>query len=465
MLTPSNRKKSLSVFSLVMINVIAIDSLRNLPSNAATGLHIIFYYILAGIVFLLPCILITAELATNRPKTGGAYIWVRDAFGAKYGFMTIWLQWIYNVIWYPTILSFIAVNLAYLFDPTIINNKNYMVAMIIAMFTLSTILNNGGIKISSIMSSISAIIGTIIPMVAIIILGIVWIYSNRKLAITPTFNNFVPHHLNTNNIAFLVVIFFSLMGFEMSAVHAEDVVNPKKGYPRALLYSSLIVMMTMILASAAIAIVVPSNKLNIISGLDQAFALFLNNFHLSWLMPIVLILMVLGGFGGMSAWVIGPSKGLMVAAQDHCAPRFFAQNNSKGAPSNMLWAQWMVVIILSLFFLLFKSFNTWYWLLSDLTAQIALLFYILMFAAAIRLRYKTPKKPDAFRIPGGNFGIWLTGLVGIISCVFAIVIGLIPPSNMHISDIGWYEAFLIGGCILVSAVPFGIYHISKKNSS
>ncbi len=117
MYSESKKNKTLGVFSLVMINVIAIDSLRNLPSNAATGLHIIFYYIFAGIVFLLPCTLITAELATNRPKTGGAYIWVRDAFGPKYGFMTIWLQWIYNVIWYPTILSFIAVNIAYLFNP------------------------------------------------------------------------------------------------------------------------------------------------------------------------------------------------------------------------------------------------------------------------------------------------------------------------------------------------------------
>lgn len=456
--------KSLGVLSLVMINVIAIDSLRNLPSNAATGLHIIFYYLLAGLVFLLPCILITAELATNRPKTGGAYIWVRDAFGARYGFLTIWLQWIYNVIWYPTILSFIAVNVAYLFNPALVHNDAYMVPMIIAMFTLSTLANSFGMKLSSFVSTVSAIIGTLIPMIVIIILGVAWLDSTRAIAIQPTMANFLPTTLSGSNAAFLVVVFFSLMGFEMSSVHAGDVKKPKSDYPKALVYSSLIVLLTMILASAAIAIVVPTSDLNIVSGLDQAFGLFLNSFHLKWLLPIVIIFMIIGGFGGMSAWVIGPSKGLMVAAQDNCAPAAFGKSNKHGAPSTMLWAQWAVVVVLCLLFVCFKSFNTWYWILSDLTAQLALLFYVLMFAAAIKLRYITEPKADTFRIPGGNVGIWLTGLVGIAACVFAIIIGLIPPTNMQITHIGWYEALLIGGCIIFSAIPLLIYKLKQPTT-
>ena len=119
---------------------------------------------------------------------------------------------------------------------------------------------------------------------------------------------------------FLVVVFFSLMGMEMSAVHAEEVKNPQRDYPRALYYSSLIIVITSILASTAIAIVVPKNSLNIVSGLDQAFTFFFNAFHLKWLLPFVILIIILGGFGGMAAWVIGPPKGLAVAAQDGCAP-------------------------------------------------------------------------------------------------------------------------------------------------
>lgn len=455
------RNKALSVFTLVMINIIAIDSLRNLPSNAATGLQIIFYYLVAGVIFLLPCLLITAELATNRPKTGGAYIWVRDAFGAQFGFMTIWIQWIYNVIWYPTILSFIAANIAYLINPTLASNTLYMVSVIIVMFSLSTIVNCFGMRISGGLSNLSAIIGTIIPMLVIIALGILWMASGKPLAIQPSLNNFIPLHQGSGSIAFMVVILFSLMGFEMSAVHAGEVKNPKRDFPRALYISAGMVMFTMILASAAIAIVVPQHNLNIVSGLDQAFAMFLSAFHLKWMMPIVILMMILGGFGGMSAWVVGPTKGLMVAAQDGCAPAFFGKANRFQAPAAMLIAQWVIVIGLCLIFLLFKSFNTWYWMLSDLAAQLALIFYILVFAASIRLRYKTDYQPDTYRIPFGNVGIWIAGLTGIAACIMGIVVGLIPPTSLHITHIIWYEAMLIGGCIGLSLIPLLIYQSSR----
>ena len=88
------RNKPLSLLTLVMINVIAIDSLRNLPGNAQTGYHIIFYYAICALAFLLPCVLITAQLASHYPKRGGVYIWVREAFGVRAAFLTIWLQWI-----------------------------------------------------------------------------------------------------------------------------------------------------------------------------------------------------------------------------------------------------------------------------------------------------------------------------------------------------------------------------------
>ena len=99
-------KKTLSVTSLVMINVIAIDSLRTLPMGAEYGFSLVFYYLLAAITFFMPVALVAAELATGWPETGGVYVWVREAFGKKIGFITIWLQWFYNICWYPTIMAF-----------------------------------------------------------------------------------------------------------------------------------------------------------------------------------------------------------------------------------------------------------------------------------------------------------------------------------------------------------------------
>src|SRR3989338_3260434 len=126
MLTTGKNTKILSVFSLVMINVIAIDSIRTLPMSAEYGFSAVFYYLLAGLVFFIPTALVSAELATGWPETGGVYVWVREAFGKKYGFVTIWIQWFYNIFWYPTIMSLVAATVAYLFDPNLVNNRLYM---------------------------------------------------------------------------------------------------------------------------------------------------------------------------------------------------------------------------------------------------------------------------------------------------------------------------------------------------
>jgi glutamate:GABA antiporter len=457
----SSKKRVLSVFNLVMINVIAIDSLRNLPANASTGLGIVLFYLLATVCFLLPCILVTAELATHHPKTGGSYAWVKAAFGPQWGFLNIWLQWIYNVFWYPTVLIFIATNIAYLINPALATDKSFMLPMIIGMFTLATLFNTFGMKLSSLLSTLSAIFGTIIPMLLIIGLGATWLLHGKPLAISITPQHLFPKLSQLHNMAIMVVILFSLMGLEMSAVHAEEVKNPQRDYPRALLYSSIIILITMVLASAAIAIVVPQHSLNIVSGLDQAFDFFFKAFHLTWLMPVAITLVVLGAFGGMAAWVIGPTKGLAIAAEDDCAPKIFAARNKNNVPVKVLIFQWLVVMILCALFLFFKDINTWYWILSDLTAQLALLFYITLFAAAIRLRYKTPYNPAAYRIPLGNVGIWAVGLLGIISCIGAIALGFLPPDNIKIGHIVAYESFLVLGILIFSLLPFLISKLTQ----
>jgi len=457
----TNKKRVLSVFSLAMINIIAIDSLRNLPTNAENGWLIIFFYIIGTLFFVLPCILITAELSTRYPKTGGSYVWVKEAFGTRCGFFTIWLLWIYNVVWYPTILSFIAASVAYLINPALAANKFFMISMIITMFAIATIVNSYGMKTSSLISSFGAIIGTIVPMIFIIALGIVWLTLKKPLAIPFQTKALFPHMSNLKDTAFLVVVFFSLMGFEMSAAHAEEVKNPKRDFPRALIYSAIIVVISAIFASLAIAIIVPKSDLSLVSGLNQAFEYFLQAYQLQWLMPIVTLCIILGGFAGIAAWAIGPTKGLMVAAKDGSLPKFLSYQNKKGAPISILIAQLIVVILLCSLFLFFKSINTSYWILSDLTGQLALIYYIIFFAAAIRLRYKKTGELNAYKIPGKNVGIWIAGLVGLIICLIVLGLGFLPPQDLIQSTLS-YELILIIGILIFALPPLVIYQIRKK---
>jgi len=453
-------KRSLSLFSLVMINIIAIDSLRNLPVNAVNGFTIPFYYLIACLVFLIPCALITAELATHYPQTGGSYVWIRNAFGPRIGFMAIAIQWIYNVFWYPTILAFVAANIAYFINPALIDNKIYMISLIIGLFFAATVVNSFGMKTSSLISIFSAIVGTIIPMVLIIFIAIFWIVKHKVMAISPSFHNWIPNFSNSQNIAFFVVILFSVFGLEMSSTHAESVKKPEKNYPKALLYSSLFVVISLTLSTLAIAIIVPAQKLNLISGLDQAFSLFLSAEHLSFLLPLIVLAIIIGSFGSIAAWVIGPTKALVVAADDGVLPKALGYRNKRNSPVLLLALQAIFVTAICGLFIFIKNFNTSYWILSALTAQLAIIFYIIFFAAAIKLHKKTAPKANAFRLK--TWGMNLAAGLGILTCVFALFIGFIPPTSVEIHSLFSYEAILIFGVVFFSLVPF---LIARKTSA
>ncbi len=456
-------KRVLSVFSLAMINIIAVDNLRSLPIAAEYGFSLVFYYILAGLLFFIPTALIAAELATGWPQTGGVYVWVREAFGKRCAFLAIWLQWIYNVVWYPTMMAFLAGMLAYLFDPALAENKYYMLIVILVLYWLATYLNSFGMKASSILSNVGAVIGTILPMVFISILGIVWLSFGHVSQINMNWKSFLPDLSNFNNLSFLVAVLFGLIGMEMSAVHAEEVKNPQRDYPRAVLYSTVIILVTLIFAGIAIAIVVPQGKLSLVTAMLQAFTIFFDRFHLTWLIPILVILVVLGGLSGVSSWIIGPTKGLLVASEDGSIPPYFQKRNQHHAPNRLLITQAIIVTLLSTIFLFMPSVNTSYWILSALTSQLGLLFYVFLFAAAIKLRYSKPDKHRAFRIPGGNFVMWIVAGAGTVTSIAVIFFGFLPPPNIQTGSLVRYESILILGCLIFCIMPFLIYAMRKAS--
>src|SRR3990167_3089822 len=227
-------KRSLSVFAVTMINVIAVDSLRTLPFSAAYGFSLVFFYLAAAVLFFLPVAFVSAELATSWPTKGGIYIWVREAFGERWGFVIIWLQWIYNIVWYPTILAFIAGTLAYLINPDLANDKFFMFSTILIIFWGSTLLNFFSMRVSSLVSTIGALIGTLIPMTFIILLGIIWLMRGEPSQIQFSTEQMLPNFLNLNNQSFLLAVLFGLVGIEVSATHADEVKNPQQAYPRAI---------------------------------------------------------------------------------------------------------------------------------------------------------------------------------------------------------------------------------------
>lgn len=450
------RKQILGVFSLAMITAGSVDSIRNLPATALFGSSLIFFFVLGAIFFLLPSALVSAELASTTKEHGGVYVWVKNAFGLQAGFLAIWFQWIENVIWYPTILSFVAGTIGYLVSPSLASNKAFLIAVILCSFWGTTIVNLLGIKSSARFSNFCALAGLLLPMTLIIGLGTAWIFLGKPLQIHFNVHSMFVHS-NAGMWVALTGIMLSFCGMEIATVHTRDVKNPQRSYPRAMLIATLIIVFTLICGSLAIAIVLPEKNISLVAGIMQAFNAFFSAYHMQWVLPVIALMLVIGGLGSVNNWIIAPTRGLMIALRDGQLSKNLCRENRFGAPKTLLIWQAIIVTVVAMVFLLLPSVNGSYWLLTALAAQLYMLMYILMFAAGIRLRYKNLACENGFRIPGGRWGMWLVAGAGLIGSVVTFIIGFIPPHNIQVGGTAHYELLLVAGLIIMCLPPFVMY--------
>lgn len=446
----------IGTLALTLLITGSIDSIRNLPATALFGSTLIFFFIFAAFFFLIPSALISAELAANVSE-GGIYQWAKRAFGEKVGFLAIWLQWINVVVWLPTILSFIAATGAYLINPALAQNSTYLVAVILGTFWFITYLNLQGIHLSARFASICTVAGLIIPMTVILVMMVVWIFGDQPLQIHFTTSNMLPNIRHMDNWIALTAIMIGFAGMELATVHIKDVNQPTKTFPRALAYASIIILLTMILGSLAIAFVLPYDQINLLNGTMQTFTYFLNAYHISWMEPVLACMLVLGSMGGIINWVSSPVRGLAQAARNGFLPPAFAATNKHGAPHYLLISQAILVSIIAFAFLFFPSVNASYWLLTALSTQIYMLMYLLMFIVALRLRFKLKFNDTVFMIPGKKIGTVIACIMGLIGCSITVLVGFIPPSNLNIGSSLYYEMIFCGGMLAMILPVFICY--------
>jgi putative glutamate/gamma-aminobutyrate antiporter len=455
--------RTLSVFMLAMINIAAIGGVKNWPVLAEYGFSTFFFLLMGALLFFLPVALITAELATGWPRLGGVYAWVKEAFGHRIGFLAAWFLWIENVIWYPTILSFTATTLAYVIDPSLSQNIGYTIAVVLIIFWLMTILNLFGMRVSGWISTLGAVTGTLVPGLLIIILGAIWWLGGHPLQFQPSWHNLIPDMGNIQQLVFFTGVMLSYTGIEMSAVHAREVKYPQRDYPRALLLSFILIVLLYSLGSLSLSAVVPQAEISLTGGAMQAFEIFLDQYHLKSTVPLVALLVVLGALGSLSTWIIGPCKGLLAAAQGGGLPPSLHKVNRAGIPVRMLLLQGGIVTILTSLFIIMPSVSSAFWILSALVTQVYLLMYLLLFAAAIRLRYSHPKTIRSYKVPGGKMGMWGIGGLGICSALLTLFVGFLPPAQIQTGNYGFYCSFLAIGIFVVCSLPFLILGFKKSS--
>ena len=452
--------RALSVFTLTMINVAAIATLRDLPAMAVYGLSSVFYCVVVALVFMIPISLVSAELATGWPQRGGIYVWARQAFGMPWGFVAIWLQWIQNVVWYPMVLTFAAATLAYLIDPKLASNPYYTVPMVLALYWAATLINFRGMKASGKISAIGVIVGTLAPGVLLILVGIYWLSSGEPTTIRFSASALLPNvsHLSTVVLA-LGALLTSFVGMEMSASHAEEVKNPKRDFPRAILFSTIIILALAIIGTIALAAIVPPGQVNPLNGFMQAVEKIEATFHLDGLVRVLAIIVTFGLFAQVTTWIPGPSKGLLAVGRHGYLPRFFHRINKNGVQVHILLVQGCIVSLVALLPLFVKMTDA-YVLLMSMAAELYLTMYIMMFIAAIRLRYTQPDVQRAYRVPGPNIVMWIVCLTAIGGALFSIGAFYAPPKD---ADPWIHIGVLLGGWVILGGAPIVIHRFQRPS--
>lgn len=469
--------KKVAVPTLALMTVASVVSLRGLPMMAAEGLTMIFYILFATFVFLLPAAMVSAELGSAFGSSrGGVYTWVKEAFGPRWGFVAIWLQWIQNVVWYPTVLGYAAACLAYLFmDPALATSGTYTGIVILVAYWCATLVALVGSTAVNAVTRYGVVLGTLLPGVVIIVLGLLWVDQGNPIAFMPHVQDaanaatvhaharFFPHMTGLGSVAFLAGIVLLFAGVEVQAVQASEMSNPSRDFPMAMFLASAIVVVLFTLGSLAVAAVIPAKDISLTAGLMQAFEVLLNKFHLGFLVPVLGLLMAFGAIGGVMSWVTGPSRGLLETAREGEMPPMLAKVNKAGAPVTLLFIQAAIVTVLALLYFIMRDVSVAFFVLSAMTATLYLAMYMLMFAAAIRLRTTRPDLPRAYHVPGGLVGMWIVGGIGFLGVTFALIVGFFPPTNLPVGNPVLYVGLVAFGMIFFVGLPL-IIQLFKKPS-
>ena len=339
----------------------------------------ILILLLLPLLWSLPTALMIGELASAIPDDGGFYVWVRRALGPFWGYQESWLSLsasIFDMAIYPAIF------VLYLgkFAPALTTGPAAY-AWSVGVVVLCSLWNLRGAPAVG-RDSIGLFVLLLAPFVVFVALGL-W----RGLTLHPhvqwTSTAGVPGHASAFSTAVLVGL-WNYMGWDNASTVADEVENPQRNYPRAMIVSIVLVAVTYILPLAAMAFAGLSPA-SFVTGdwADAASALG---------GPLLGLAVVAGGcitgVGMFNALVMSYTRLPMAMAEDGLLPRLLARRNRRGVPFvSVLFCGLAWALALKLPF--------------ERLISIDLILYgvslLLEFAALAVLRFREPALPRPFR--------------------------------------------------------------------
>lgn len=461
--------KNLTMFGFFAITASMVMAVYEYPTFATSGFSLVFFLIVGGLLWFIPVALCAAEMATVEGwQEGGIFTWVGKSLGERWGFAAISFQWLQITAGFVPMIYFLIGSLSYVLGWTELNSNPIIktVAALLIVWGLA-FSQFGGTKYTSRIARIGFVGGILVPAILLISLGLTHIISGGATNITMNTSTFFPDFTKMNTLVIFVSFILSYMGVEASAPHANELKNPNRDYPLAMFILVAVAITMSTAGGLIIAEVVPAGNLSLNSGIIQTFASLMQTYGtgFEWIVRIFALLLTLGIMAEISAWIVGPTAGMYVAAQKGLLPKVFSKVNKAGVPVPLVLAQMTIVSIFIIVLTLGGGGSNMSFLLAmGLTVVIYLVSYFLLFLSYMVLALKGKDKKRAYQIPGGTPVKMIVAIIGFSVSVFAFIISFVAPAGLSASESQTYVLLLVILFLIILSLPFILYAVHGKNA-
>ena len=420
------KKKKFRLFDAILATVCITLVAESVSPTAAIGNSQYFWWILLIVAFCLPYGLISAELGTTYQSEGGMYDWVKRAFGAKWASRVAWNYWINFPLWIASLAVAVTDVIAGIFDLEL----NIWVLLILQLGYTWLVSFLGTQRIGE--SKWIVNIGTFFKILFMVSLGLLGIYCFIKTGESANPIESAMDLLPTMDLlslSFLSVIIFNFLGFEVVATFADDMENPKKEIPKALIYGGLLMAIFYILPATGVNIAMSLEEAEA-AGITDSFNILLGNLGVG--ADIIRAVVIAVGLmfiytmvANIVSWSFGVNSVAKYSADDGGLPKVFSKTNKEGVPymaSIMNGVVATVIIVIGLILgEVSETASNLFWTFFSLSLVTLLMSYIPLFLAFIKLRKTDSKTKRVYKVPGGPVMTALMAYVPFVLLVLSIV--------------------------------------------
>jgi len=419
-------RRVLRTLDIALFTVCAIVVVDTLAPSAAIGPATISWWIITLVLFFIPYGLITAELATTFPQQGGLYVWIQRAFGEHWAARATWLYWVNVALGMPSIYILFAGVCAQLFLPGL--GLWHQIALGIGLSWITVVIGILALEVGKWVPNL----GAVLKAAVMLVLGIgSFFYASRHgVANDLSLRNILPSW--DAGLFFLPVIVFSFMGFEVSSSAAEEMVNPRRDVPRAIVSSGILIAALYLAGTVGMLVALPLEDLGLIEGIVDTLRAIFGDSGMGRALVIALGVAVLYTlFATMVTWAMAANRSAAEAAVAGVLPRIFGKLHPvhKTPVGALILTGAVSTAEFLLYGVLARSNEELFWTLYAFASIVFLLPYLALFPAFLVLRRKDAHAERPYRVPGGLLGAVGMALLGELFMLQAVLFFVWVPGQ------------------------------------